>query len=76
MYRNDLIRAAIVNRDLNKSSFAEQSGIALSTVTRLWDGVTEIELPSLIRACEFLEIPLEEVFKPKAVTGNGEVVSA
>jgi DNA-binding Xre family transcriptional regulator len=65
MYRNDLIRAAIVNKDLNKSSFAKESGIALNTVLKLWDGDENIELPSLQKACEFLEIPLHKVFEPK-----------
>lgn len=65
MYRNDLIRAAVVNKDLNKSSFATESGIALNTVHKLWDGETNIELPSLIKASEFLQIPLQTLFEPK-----------
>jgi DNA-binding Xre family transcriptional regulator len=65
MYRNDLLRAAIVNRNLNKSSFAKESGLAIGTVHKLWDGVEEIELPSLFRACDFLEIPIERMFSPK-----------
>lgn len=65
MYRNDLIRSAIVNKDLNKTTFAQQSGIALNTVHKLWDGDEKIELPSLRKACEFLEIPIERLFEPK-----------
>ena len=75
MYRNDLIRAAIVNRDLNKSSFATESGIALNTVHKLWNGELNVELPSLIKACEFLEIPVQRLFEAQepstaAVAGN------
>jgi len=66
MYRNDLIRAAIVNKDLNKSTFADASGIAATTVDRLWNGDTNIQLPSLLKACEFLQIPLTRIFEPKA----------
>jgi DNA-binding Xre family transcriptional regulator len=65
MYRNDLIRSAIVNKDLNKSTFAAESGLALNVVLKLWDGEVDIKLPSLMKACEHLGIPLHKVFEPK-----------
>ena len=65
MYRNDLIRSAIVNRDLNKSTFSKESGIGINTVIKLWEGDEKIELPSLKRACDFLDIPLHKVFEPR-----------
>ena len=64
-YRNDLIRAAVVNMDLNKTTFSQKSGIALNTVHKLWDGDVKIELPSLISASEFLKIPMQKLFEPK-----------
>lgn len=62
MYRNDLIRSKIVNMGLNKSTFADRSGLGLNTARKLWDGATNIELTSLKRAGEFLGIPLEQLF--------------
>jgi DNA-binding Xre family transcriptional regulator len=64
MYRNDLIRAAIVNKDLNKTSFARETGLNPKTVDKLWDGVN-VELQTLEKASEFLGIPLQALFEPK-----------
>jgi transcriptional regulator with XRE-family HTH domain len=74
MYRFDLIRAAVVNKNLNKSSFSKESGIASNTVKRLWLGEVNIELPSLIKASEFLDIPMQKLFEPKqeAETASGK----
>lgn len=62
MYRNDLIRAKIVNMGLNKSTFAEKSGLGINTARKLWDGATNIELTSLEKASEYLNIPLYRLF--------------
>lgn len=64
IYRNDLIRSKIVNKDLNISSFAEKSGLGLNTARKLWNGETNLELSSLEKASDFLEIPLHILFAP------------
>lgn len=63
-YRKDLLRSAIVNRDLSRAQFAEQTKLGINTVTKMWNGETNIGLRGLITACEFLEIPLSELFAP------------
>lgn len=63
MYRSDLIRAAVAARNLNKSSFAKESGLGLNTARKLWDGETNIELNSLETASEFLKIPMQKLFE-------------
>lgn len=65
MYRNDLIRAAVVNKDLNQLGFAKAVGLSMNTVRKLWAGDVDLKLHSLATACRFLEIPLHKVFEPK-----------
>jgi transcriptional regulator with XRE-family HTH domain len=64
-YRNDLIRAAVVNKDLDKSAFGKQAGLSPTTVIKLWNGDDNIELATLVKVSEFLEIPLHRLFEPK-----------
>ncbi len=62
MYRNDLIRAKIVNKNLSVKSFAVECGLGLNTARKLWNGETNIELTSLQKASVFLDISLATLF--------------
>lgn len=62
MYRSDLIRSKVVNRDLNMSSFSKEAGISLNTVRRLWNGEINVELASLKKASDFLGISIPDLF--------------
>jgi len=66
MYRNDLIRAALVNGGTkSRAAFARNTGISINTVDKIWHGKTNIALRHLIKVCDTLGITLQEVFTPK-----------
>lgn len=73
MYRKDLIRAKIVNLDLNMKTFAKASGLGLHTAKKLWNGATNIELTSLDKASKFLDLSLEELFQSDHTNSNKQV---
>lgn len=67
MYRNDLVRAKVVNSDLNITSFAKKAGISLGTARRIWDGKINVELTSIKKVSDYLRIPIHELFSEKPV---------
>lgn len=62
MYRADLINAAMGKGRLTNEQVAEKAGVSPKVVSAIRNGKENIELPSLRKVADALELTMEELF--------------
>jgi transcriptional regulator with XRE-family HTH domain len=66
MYRSDLIRAAKAAKKLTLDDLEKSTGLNKNTISDICNGKETIELPSLQKVCEALNLKLSDVFSQSA----------
>jgi DNA-binding Xre family transcriptional regulator len=69
-YRNDLIKGAMAEKEINKERLRELTGLSTDTLRRIRQGETNITLSNLMSVAEALELPMQRLFEPKPETAN------
>ena len=65
MYRNDLIKAKKAVRNLTNEDLCKGANLSPTTVSKILAGEENIELGSLKRLAQFLEISTPDLFSEK-----------
>ncbi|HEY0169438.1 MAG TPA: helix-turn-helix transcriptional regulator [Pyrinomonadaceae bacterium] len=64
-YRNDLIKGAMAEKDINKERLRELTGLSTDTLRRIRQGEVNITLSNLMAVADALGLKMQELFTPK-----------
>jgi transcriptional regulator with XRE-family HTH domain len=64
-YRNDLIKGAMAQKGFTKDALKRKTGLSTDTLRRIRAGETNITLSNLMIVAGALDLPMQELFKPK-----------
>jgi transcriptional regulator with XRE-family HTH domain len=64
-YRNDLIKGAMAQKDINKVRLAELTGLSADTLRRIRQGEVNVTLSNLMAVADALGLTMQELFEPK-----------
>lgn len=67
-YRNDLIKGAMAQKDINKERLKELTGLSTDTLRRIRQGEVNITLSNLMAVAGALDLTMQELFEPREET--------
>jgi transcriptional regulator with XRE-family HTH domain len=67
MYRDDLIRAEKAAQKKTLEDLREITGLNKNTISDICNGKENVEVPTLKKVAEALNLPMSELFKVKGI---------
>lgn len=68
MYRDDLIRGAQGAKDWTTEELAQKSGVHYHTVRDICKGKETVQVATLKKVADALDLPLAQLFEPRETT--------